>query len=423
LTTLYIRHPAKAEVDGAPPGTMPVCQFALVADDASLVQQGAAALGSLGELVASARRAVLIVAASDVTLLRVKVPPLSAARLRAALPNLVEDQLLGDPAECVLVMAPAQGTDGVRTVAVVQRAWLEVLVKALLAQGAHSIAALPAQLCLPHQAGTVAAALDATSAGLELSLRLGQYEGMGLALAPDPGAALAALGALAGVAPVVLYLPQDRIDAYRALLDGTEAAGAIALAPQHWNHWVAGAKTAAPDLIAGLGASGTAARNWRRWRWPVRLALLALIVNLAGLNIAWWRMKREADTVRLGMLQTFKAAYPKETVILDPAAQMRKNIAAAKLTSGQVGADEFIYLSAALGEVARSLPRKPALTALEYRERALQVKFTPASVDAAATAQVKAALAARQLALSEPAPGVWQIRGAAAPAPARGAKP
>ncbi len=405
---------------------MPVCQFALMADGASLVQQGATALGSLGDLVASARRVVLIVAASDVTLLRVTVPPLSAARLKLALPNLVEDQLLGDPSECVLVAAPLPGSDGERAVAVVQRAWLEVLVKALLAQGAHNIAALPAQLCLPYQAGTVSAAREATSAGLELTVRLAQYEGMGLALAPDPGAALQALRAMAGGAPVMLYLPQQQIAHYQALLEADstqlpETAHRIELLPDHWAHWVAASNAAAPDLIPGLGATGAHARTWQRWRWPVRLALLALIVNLAGLNVTWWRMQREADTVRLGMLQTFKAAYPKDTVILDPAAQMRNNIAAARRNSGQLGADEFTALAAALGEATRSLPRKVGIAALEYREHALQVKLKPGSVDPGASGQVKAALAARSLDLSEPAAGVWQIRSAGTPQP--GAKP
>ena len=66
--------------------------------------------------------------------MRVKAPPLSASKLKAALPALVEEQVLGDPADCVLA-ATAEDSEGLRTVAVVQRAWLEVLVKALLAQG------------------------------------------------------------------------------------------------------------------------------------------------------------------------------------------------------------------------------------------------------------------------------------------------
>ena len=121
MTTLYIRYPAKASIEH---GAAQSCPFALVGDGGNLLQQGAAALGNLADLVASARRVVLLLAASDVTLLRVKVPPLSAARLKAALPNLVEEQVLGDPADCVLAVAPAVDSSGMRTVAVVQRAWL-----------------------------------------------------------------------------------------------------------------------------------------------------------------------------------------------------------------------------------------------------------------------------------------------------------
>jgi general secretion pathway protein L len=398
LTTLYIRHPARAEGEGA------LSRFALVADSGALVKQGEGALRSLGEVVAASRRVVLLLAAADVTLLHPKVPPLSAARLKAALPGLVEEQVLGDPAECVLVAAPAPAPDGTRAIAVVQRAWLEPLVKSLLAQGARTVAALPAQLCLPLQPGSAAAAIGER----EITVRLGPYDGLGLAMASTPEVALQTVRALAGDAPLTLYVPPAQLGEYQALV--TEAEPAVTLEPDDWKHWIAGARTATLDLVPGLGAAGAKVRDWQRWRWPLRLALLAVIVNLAGLNIEWRRLKREADAVRQSMAQTFRAAYPKETVILDPAAQMRKNIALAKANSGQVGPDEFTYLSAAFGEAARGLGRPPAIGSLEYREHALTVKVKPESVDPALTSQLKAALAARNLSLTEAAPGTWQIR-------------
>src|SRR5674476_1695699 len=106
-------------------------------------------LSELSDTVAKSQRVVLLLAASDVTLLRVKVPPLSSARLKATLPNLVEDQLIADPSDCVVVAGGL--SDGLRTVAVVQRAWLDLLAKTLFAIGARALAALPAQLCLPCQ--------------------------------------------------------------------------------------------------------------------------------------------------------------------------------------------------------------------------------------------------------------------------------
>lgn len=414
MTTLYLRHPAKASVDGAPAGSAPLCQFALIGDGGALLQQGAAALGSLTDLIAGARRVVLLLAASDVTLLRVKIPPLSSARLKQALPALVEDQILGDPLDCVLVATPASGPDGMRTVAVLQRTWLEVLVKALLAQGARSIQALPAQLCVPLAPGLLAAAISGDENSLELTLRQSQYEGYGLTVAPQPAQALQTLCALAQGAPVTLYLPASELVRYQELIDGSsETCAGIKLEAEHWAHVVAASKALALDLIPALGAAGAQARNWRRWRWPLRLALLTVLVNLAGINVEWLQLKRDAAAVRLSMLQTFKAAYPKETVILDPEAQMRKNIAQAKLSSGQPALDEFTAISAALGEAMGGANAASGMIAtIEYRERSLFVKFKPDGVDRKADlrAQIGQALAAHHLQLLEPTPGTWQIR-------------
>jgi general secretion pathway protein L len=406
LTTLYIRYPSRA---GSASGSAPACPYALAGDGGHLLQQGASALGNLGDLVASAQRVVLLLAASDVTLLRVQVPPLSASRLKAALPNLVEDQLLGDIADAVMVAGPSQGADGMRSVAVVQRAWLELLVKALVAQGAHSVSALPAQLCLPFQPGAVSAALGIGDDALELTMRQSQYEGLGLTLAPQPEAALHTLRAMAGEVPVTLYLPAPQMAQYALAATAAKLAD-IALVEDHWAHWISAAKSTTMDLVPALGGTGAGARQWQRWRWPLRLAVLALVVNIVGINSQWLHLRHEAAGVRAGMLQTFKAAYPNETVILDPAAQMRKNIAVARAGSGEIGPDEFTALSAALGEALGGLPRKDVIATLEYRERALLVKIKPNMVDAAAMAQIKAALAARKLELSEATPGTWRIQ-------------
>lgn len=407
MTTLFIRYPAKASVDS---GAAQTCPFALAGDGGQLLQQGAAALGNLADLVASARRVVLLLAASDVTLLRVAVPPLSAAKLRAALPALVEEQILGDPADCVLAAGPADD-DGMRSVAVVQRAWLEVLVKALVAQGAHSVAAVPVQLCLPYQPGAVSAALEASDIGLDLVLRRSQHEGLGLALGADPEAALFTVRALAGEEPVSLYLSPAQTKLVAPVLARlTEAGGiaGIALAEEHWAHWIAGARSAGMDLAVGLGAS-SGSRQWQRWRWPLRFAVAAVLVNVAGINVEWLRLRKEANSEKQAMAQTFKAAYPNEAAIY-PAEQMRRNIAQAKIDTGQMANDEFIALSAAFAEALSPLPRKDVIATLEYRDRALLVKVKPNTVDGPAMAQIKTALAARKLELTEATPGAWQIR-------------
>jgi general secretion pathway protein L len=396
LTTLYIRHPARAEGEGA------LCNFAVAGDNGAIEQTGVGALRQLGDVVAAVRRVVLIVSAADVTLLSVKAPPLSGARLRAALPALVEEHILGDPSEAVLVAAPQQA-DNTRPVAVVQRDWLEPMVRILLAQGARAITALPAQLCLPLQPGSVAAAVGAG----ELVLRQSQFQGLGLALDGNPEVALQTVRALAGDAPLVLFVPREQLGEYQAL--AAEAGPAIALETDDWAHWISASKSTALDLVPGLGAAGAAQRDWRRWRWPIRLGLLVLLINLVGLNVQWLRLRGEANGLRQAMSQTFRSAYPNQPVI-DPVAQMSQNIARAKANTGELAHDEFNYLAAAFGEASRALGRQPGIASIEYKERGLIVKVKAETVDPGLTSQLKAALATRAMSLEETAPATWLVR-------------
>jgi general secretion pathway protein L len=399
LTTLYIRLPARADSEGA------LARYALVADGGTVTQQGAGALRSMGDTVAASRHVVLLLAAPDVTLLHVKTPPMSAARLKTALPNLVEEQVLGDPDDCVLVAAPAQTDDGMRTIAVAQRAWLEAIVKSLLAMGARTVSALPAQLCLPIEPGNVSGAIDATG----ITLRHGLFAGLGLAISGSPAAALQTARALAGDSPLHLYVDPAQLGEFQALV--AEAGPGINVEAEHWAHWIAGSKSTHLDLVPGLGAAGAQVRDWKKWRWPLRIAFAALVVNLIGLNVQYMRLKREAQAITLGMTQTFKAAYPKETVISsDPAAQMRANINRAKAAAGQVTPDEFTYLAAAFGEAARSLSRPPEVASMAFRERVLTIKVKPESIEPSAAQTLRQALALRNLTLEDGMVGVWTIR-------------
>jgi general secretion pathway protein L len=397
LSTLYIRLPARADIEGT------LAAYALVGDGGAIASSGEGAFRSMGDAVAAASAVVLLLAAPDVTLLNLKMPPLAGARLKAALPGLVEEHVLGDPADCVLVAALADAPDGSRAVAVVQRAWLEGLVKALIAFGARKIAALPSQLCLPLLPGSASAAID----GAGITLRQGQWQGLGLALAGDPAGALQTVSALAGDVPLTLYVPAAQIGEYRALT--AEAGPAITLEEEHWSHWIAGARTTSLDLVPGLGAVGQRARDWQRWRWPIRIGLAVVTVNLAGMNIEWVRMKREAQAIRESMTATFRSAFPKETVILDPAAQMRKNIALAKARAGQLNPDEFIYLAGALGEAVRGSGRQPALVSMSFGERTLTVQLKPETVDATMVQQLQASLSPRRIDLQDAGDGTWKI--------------
>ena len=380
-------------------------------------------LPDLSGAIAKAHRVVLLLAAADVTLLRIKVPPLSQARLKAALPNLVEDQLIGDPSGCVIAAGGAHG--GLRTVAVVRRAWVEHLAKTLIALGARRIAALPAQLCLPGQPDTIVAAINGHNDTIDATLRLSEQDGIGLTIASVTGEAedhepqqtpaheiIRTLRAVAPEAPIALYVPQAEVQAYQ---QAANDAPGISVLADNWAQWIAGAGNAAPDLMAGLGAAASPRLEWRAWRWPLALAAAILLINIAALNFDWWRKKSESNSLRAAMTQIYKAAYPKDPVVIDPIAQIRQKIAAAKRDAGLPSPDDFIALAAAFGEAcAIVMPGKTAtaLAAFEYRERSLIVQLKPGIE--APTQQLKTALAERNLTLDlAPAQGaavVWQIR-------------
>ena len=440
MSTLYIRLPSKAVADRALHLLALACPFALVSNGSAIERQGTSPLSDLSDIVAKSQRVVLLLAASDVTLLRVKVPPLSSARLKAALPNLVEDKLITDPADCVVVAGGL--SDGLRTIAVVQRAWIDILAKTLIAFGARHIAALPAQLCLSYQSGqpgSVTAAIDDRNDGdqnanIDMTLRLSEQDGIGLAITheKDESAANVAIQTLCAVvpeAPITLYVPQSAVRTYQevvndplALNQGAQNKATlnkrINVFADNWSRWIAGANVTTLDLMAGLGAGTGPKLDWRPWRWPLALAAAVLVINTTALNIDWWRMKGETNSLRAAMIQIYKSAYPKETVIIDPIAQMQQKIAAAKRDSGLAAPDDFTAITAAFGEAWASavvaVGKTTSIAALEYRERSLFVRLKPGSE--APTQQMKAALAKRDLALdlapTQSGAVVWQIRSA-----------
>jgi general secretion pathway protein L len=197
LTTLYIRHPARAEGEHA------LSRFALVGDGGAIEQQGEGALRNLGDLVGRQPPRGAAAGRGRRHLLSVQAPPLSGARLKAALPGLVEEHILGDPEDCVLVAAPQQ-PDGSRPIAVVDRDWLE-------AAGAQ-----PAGAGRARGGRRAGAAVPAAAAGQRqrrhrghrTDLRQGLYQGLGLALDAVPAVVLQTARAFSGDAPLVLYVPR-----------------------------------------------------------------------------------------------------------------------------------------------------------------------------------------------------------------------
>lgn len=432
MSTLYLRLPSKAATGNTPHWPARPCPFALashsnVSHDASITRQGLMPLQDLSDTIAKAQRIVVMLAASDVTLLRLKVPALSPSRLKAALPYLVENQLITDPSDCVVVAGGL--ADGLHTVAVAQRTWLEALAKTLIDLGARQIAVMPAQLCLPcqpdqpGQSGSVAVAVVEHGNAIDVTLRLSEYDGIGLAVSADGHKSatheiIRTLCAIVPEASIALYVPQSGMHEFQDVINDAGALNKrISVLVDSWPRWISGAKSTTLDLMTGLSVGTSPKVDWRAWRWPLALAAAVLVINVAALNIDWWHMKNEASALRATMTQIYKSSFPKEPVIIDPVAQMRQKIAAIKHDAGLASPDDFTVIASTFGEalasVAAASGKLPAIAALEYRERSLFVRFKPnAEVP---MQQMKITLAERNLSLEQETSGVatvWKIRSA-----------
>ena len=413
MSTLYIRHPSKASVDSAQ-GAL-ACPFALVSDSGAIERQGAIELASMAGMIDEAGKTVVLLAASDVSLLRVKIPPLSNARLRTALPHMVEDQLVCDPQDCVVVASNgAEGPDGLRMVAVVDKSWLESLVAKLQGLGAGKLVMLPAQLCLPPEPEGLSAAVsdltDTPDASVDLTLRTGLEHGIGLPVLPDYGNVnsnvIDTLRALVPQGEIHLAVPPTQLANYEAL----EAPGII-LQADHWNRWIAGARTPMPDLMQGLAAGGAAAFDWGRWKMAMVLGALVLLVNIVVINVEWWKTRREANLLRASIVAGFQDAFPKDPLSSDLPAYLRQKIAAGKTASGQPAPTDFAALTANFGDAWATIAqgRKVAsIAGLEYKEQALLVRLK--NDGEIPLKEISAALDARNLSLKQTPPDLLEIR-------------
>lgn len=458
---LYLRLPPRAlpvHANAGAGASGPSLSFAIAARG-RLQRLGHASLHELSALIQQAQRVVLLLAASDVSLFHIAVPPLSAVRLKAALPALVEDRVIGDPTACAIAVAPANGgtpatvatavtaAGNQRLVAVTDRAWLQGWLDTVRRHGARRVSALPFVLCLPLPAGQVAASVVDHAGRRELALRLSAQEGMGLPLSSDDADSLPAevaqlLATFAGQRPVQLALPLLLLEAFRrsygehaadAMRMASGGAGGSATAPndsiaadelpaphaielreENWATWVEGASHVPVDLATAIAADEGEGPDWRRWRWPVALAAVLALVNIVALNWDWWQLRSEGLQLREAMARSFHRSYPNEALV-DPVAQMRQKVAASRQVAGEFAPGDFIALAATLGDAwaeagAAMGTDTRAIAALEYRDAALTVRFKPgqkASLDAA-----RAALAARGLEASAIAgdSAQWQVR-------------
>lgn len=301
----------------------------------------------------------LILPATDVLLTTLKLPALSGARLQAALPHALEDNVLSEVETLFVALGPKLA-DGQHVVAAVERIPLQRWLRACDAAGLRLHAVYPESLCRPATAQHWFAQLGPAGGWLQTE----PARALSLSPTSDPTQV-----------PVELSLTLARAAVRPERLSVTgpvnHAAWSSALGLPVQAATETGVATPALNLLQFDLAPQTL--DWKAWRWPLRFALAAAVIGALGLNVQAWRLSSEQKALRARMEAAYRQAFPGPGVLVNPVQQMRRNLAELRAAAGGDNPHDFIAAVNAVGSAAEP----DAVEKLEYRDGTLKLLWRP----------------------------------------------
>lgn len=393
MSTLVIQLPPRARLQSGAEGSPAAVRarsatelsYALTPNGLALTKQGRAAAA----LLPKADTVVLVLADTDVSWHRTKVPKAPAARLQAAIAGVLEEHLLDEPGTMHLALAPGASGGESAWIAATDKAWLSAELAAFEKAGVHVDRVVPIAWPEDTPLGHFSAPFGA-DAGAPMQLTWSDAKGVAAislqgALArhmltlwstlPARWSAHPAVAAPAerwlGRGVVVLNDEQRLLQAMRSLWDLRQ----FDLAPRH------------RGMLALRGA-------WRRWRsasWrPVRYGLVALAaLHVLGLNLWAWQQQRQVDSKRVAMTQLLRTSHPQVRAVLDAPVQMQRETDALRTAAGRIAEND---LESLLGATAAAWPEGQAPLA-NLRFEGGRLSFAASGWPEAQIAQFRAQLA------------------------------
>ncbi len=323
------------------------------------------------EALEGVRQVWLIADARDVALITAPVPPLSGKRLKQALPNVIEEYVLQDPARCLIVPGPVL-SDGQRVIGVIDAHWVDAVLAAFKTAGIRVEALWPGQLVLPWEEGkwTVLVSDD------NLTVRTGEWAGTGWAAGESESAHRETASAL--LSGKLMGPPPPRVNVWLGQQEWRSPMKVAAIPSDTRLDFtsVPPIRNAPLDLLAARNAglkTMLSRIDWRLWKGVGVLAGAVLAALVVGINLQWLQMRAEASGLQDAIRARFHDAFPNAAMV-DPVLQMRRNINDLRLKSGRPGPDDFVPLLARFAQAVGE--RGPGtIEALEFREGTMKIRF------------------------------------------------
>lgn len=366
--------------------------FIAVDTQGQIVQRDEASLGTLAANWRNTTPLLIVLAACDVTVLRLTVPPLSAPQLEKALPAIVEDHLLTEVEHCVVVAGAEKNSQ--REIAVAELAWINALLSPFMAAGWRDISAVPLQCCLPRDDDDNVANVavrEQHGAGVELAVRMADGTASGVLISAveesTPNSVINCITALLPNDRVRLLLPRGWQEPFSSALDGHRASARMRQAEIDINVICSAALKCELNLARQITHATQIPFRWRRWRRALYLLVILFIINTLALAASWFTLRQETDLLRAQLVDIFRQALPSEKVIVDPLAQMRQRAESKNAFGTWAATLEDVDI--ALKQAAAPLP-PTALKSLDYADTGLTLQWPQSSDRPPMSALIKA---------------------------------
>lgn len=382
--TLFIRLPAAA-APAATDDALMDC-FDPAAADGMTAQRVAPA--SLAER-ARGKRLVAFIPASDTLAVAVDLPPMSAAKARAALPYALEDQLAGE-LEAQHFALGGRLADGRWPVRVIARNRLERHLERLRSLGVEPQTLVAEADVLRDKPGDLMLWLDGDDAHWRAPGRPtvtlpsdALQDGPAFALGDTPASTL---GLRVHGEPANLARHALALDAIGA---GFLQSASQAL-PDGPLPWLAAQydPTQAVNLLQGAFApTNQASVGLDAWKWPLRLAAVAVALQLIGWGLEAWRLHRLAKPLDAALVQ---AARPLDPGIQDPAAArtlLRSRLAAWDGRERDPAASPMVRATATVIDAHVAAPSLQMVALRQAPDGRITARFEAGDAPAARTAR------------------------------------
>src|SRR5262249_20760470 len=133
-----------------------------------------------------------------------------------------------------------------------------------------------------------------------------------------------------------------------------------------------------PDLLPDAGSGSWHDDEWVRRLKPAAIFAAAILLVHGALTIGdWARLAYEARSLRANMETAFRGAFPEAKVVVDPALQMRRNVADLRRAAGEPDAADMIPLLARIAPALAAAGARPQ--SLRYENGELQLELAVAS--------------------------------------------